>query len=91
LKGLVPDDVHRAVVSPRKRAQAQWQALRRKGLRAWWRTRRLHRWCAELAFKRMQARLRPDETEIAKEADRLYERVKTLLAQKSCRVDGGVL
>jgi RsiW-degrading membrane proteinase PrsW (M82 family) len=79
LKDIVPDDVYRAVVVPRKRARAQWQALRRGGLRTWWQTRRLHRWCAELAFKRMQARLHPDETEIAEEAARLQERIGTLL------------
>jgi hypothetical protein len=80
LKGIVPDDVYRAVVRPKERARAEWQTLRNAGVRAWWRTRRLHRWSAELAFKRMQARLHPDETEIAQEVKRLQERVETLLA-----------
>jgi RsiW-degrading membrane proteinase PrsW (M82 family) len=79
LKGVVPDEVYRAVVMPGGRARAQWQALRRKGVRAWWRARRLHGLCAEMAFKRMQARLQPDETGIAEEAERLREEIDTLV------------
>jgi RsiW-degrading membrane proteinase PrsW (M82 family) len=79
LKGLVPDEVYRAVVTPGGRARTQWQALRRRGVRAWWRIRQLHGLCAELAFKRMQARLRPDEAKIADEAGRLQEEIETLL------------
>ena len=79
LKGLLPDDVYRAVVVPKERARAQWRALWRQGLRAWWLARRLHRLCAELAFKRMQSRLRPDETEIKKEMDHLQEKVNALV------------
>jgi RsiW-degrading membrane proteinase PrsW (M82 family) len=79
LAGVVDDAVYRAVVTPGGRARAQWQALWHKGVRAWWRTRRLHGLCAELAFKRMQARLRPDEAKIADEAGRLQEEIETLL------------
>ncbi|MFN2217324.1 MAG: PrsW family intramembrane metalloprotease, partial [Anaerolineae bacterium] len=78
LEGLVPDDVYRAVAVPRERARTQWQALRRRGLRAWWRTRQMYRLCTELAFKRMQARLRPDETEITEEMMRLQKKVDAL-------------
>jgi RsiW-degrading membrane proteinase PrsW (M82 family) len=75
LKGLVPADVYRALVTP----GAQWQALRRGGVRRWCQTRRLRQLCAELAFKRMQARLNPDETKIAEEAKQLQERVEAML------------
>ncbi len=78
LVGVVDDAVYRAVVTPGGRARAQWQALRREGFRAWRRTQRLHGLCAELAFKRMQARLRPDEAEIAGEAERLQEKIGIL-------------
>jgi RsiW-degrading membrane proteinase PrsW (M82 family) len=79
LRGLVPDDVYRVMVTPGARTRMQWQALWRGGVRAWWHTRRLHQLCAELAFKRMQARLHPDEAEIAEEAKRLQKRVEALL------------
>jgi hypothetical protein len=79
LKGLVPDDVYRVMVTTGARTHAQWQALRRGGIRRWWWTRRLYQLCAELAFKRMQARLRPDEVEIAEEAKRLQEEVQARL------------
>jgi RsiW-degrading membrane proteinase PrsW (M82 family) len=79
LKGLVPDDVYQAVLVPKERARAQWRALRRRGLRAWWLARQLHRLCTELAFKRMQSHLRPDETEIKKEMDCLQEKVNALV------------
>jgi RsiW-degrading membrane proteinase PrsW (M82 family) len=79
LKGLVPKDVYRVMVTPGARTRMQWQALWRGGVRAWWHTRRLHQLGAELAFKRMQARLHPDEVEIAVEANRLQERVQALL------------
>jgi RsiW-degrading membrane proteinase PrsW (M82 family) len=79
LAGLVPADVYRVMVTPGARKRTQWRALWRGGLHAWWRTRRLHQLCAEWAFKRMQARLRPDEAEIAAEANRLQERMQALL------------
>jgi RsiW-degrading membrane proteinase PrsW (M82 family) len=79
LKGQVPDDVYRVMVTTGARARAQWQALRRGGVRRWWQMRRLHQLCAELAFKRAQARLYPDEVKIAEEAKRLQERVRAML------------
>jgi hypothetical protein len=79
LKGLVPDDVYRVMVTTGARARAQWQALWRGGIRQWWRMRRLYQLCAELAFKRMQARLCPDEVKIAEEARQLQERVEAML------------
>jgi len=79
LSGLVSGDVYRVMVTPGARTRAQWQALWRGGVRAWWHTRRLHQLCAELAFKRMQARLHPDEAEIAEEAKRLQKRARAML------------
>jgi hypothetical protein len=79
LKGLVPDDVYRVMVTTGARTRMLWQALRRGGIRRWWQARRLHQLCAELAFKRMQARLCPDEVKIAAEAKQLQERVEALL------------
>jgi RsiW-degrading membrane proteinase PrsW (M82 family) len=79
LRGLVPDDVYHVMVTPGARTWAQWRALRRGGVRAWWQTRRLHQLCAELAFKRVQARLCPDEVKIAAEAKQLREKVEEFL------------
>jgi RsiW-degrading membrane proteinase PrsW (M82 family) len=79
LKGLVPQEVYQVMVTPGARARAQWQALRRDGVGGWWRARRLHQLCAEMAFKRLQARLRPDEKEMAREAEELLKRIETAL------------
>jgi hypothetical protein len=79
LEGLVPDDVYRVMVTAGARTRAQWQALRRGGIRRWRQARLLHQLCAELAFKRMQARLRPDEVKIAEEAKQLQEKVEAML------------
>ena len=75
LKGVIPDALYRTMVTPGARSRAQWQALWRGGIGAWRRTRRLHQLCAELAFKRTQARLRPDEPEMVKEAETLREEI----------------
>jgi RsiW-degrading membrane proteinase PrsW (M82 family) len=80
LRDAIPDALYQAVTTPRGRTRAQWRALRSGSLRAWWRARRLHQLCAELAFKRMQARLRPDEPEMAEEARALRDAIHRLLA-----------
>jgi RsiW-degrading membrane proteinase PrsW (M82 family) len=79
LKDLVPDEVFQMMVTPGARMRVQWQELRRARFRRWWQARRLNQLCAELAFKRMQARLWPDEKKIAEEAKRLQEKVEALL------------
>ena len=76
LSGLLPDPLYRAMTAPGGRSRAQWQALRQGGVRAWRKARRLHQLCAEFAFKRMQARLRPDEPEMAREAEALWETIR---------------
>jgi hypothetical protein len=78
LKDL-PQEVYQVMVTPRARTRAQWQALKRGGVRGWWRTRRLQQLCAEMAFKRLQARLRPDEAEMMREAEALRGRIERLL------------
>jgi RsiW-degrading membrane proteinase PrsW (M82 family) len=79
LKGLAPDDVYQVMVTTGARTRVQWQALRRGGIRRWWQTRQLYQLCAELAFKRMQARLTLDEVKVAEEAKQLQERVEAML------------
>jgi hypothetical protein len=78
LKDL-PQEVYRVMVTPGARTRAQWQALRREGVRGWRRARQLYQLCAELAFKRMQARLRSDEAEMMQEAEALRGRIERLL------------
>jgi hypothetical protein len=78
LKGLVPDEMYHVMISPGARARREWRVLRHEGVRSWWRVRRMHYLCAELAFKHMQARLRPDETDIIKEEKRLKRRLDRL-------------
>jgi len=78
LTGQVPADLYRAMTLAGGRSRAQWRALRQGGLPAWRRVRRLHRLCAELAFKRAQARLHPDEPALAQEIARLHEEIRSL-------------
>jgi len=81
LEGEIPDALYHTLVTPGARTRAQWRALRRGGLDAWRQTRRLHQECAELAFKRMHARLRPDEPEMAREAESIQAEVERLVEQ----------
>lgn len=76
LRGVVPDALYQVVTTPWGRTRARWRALREGGVRAWRRTVRLHQLCAELAFKRVQARLRPDEPQMARVARALEETVR---------------
>jgi RsiW-degrading membrane proteinase PrsW (M82 family) len=78
----VPDEVYRTLTIRGGRSRAQWRALWREGLRGWRRVRRIHQQCAELAFKKMQHRQRPDEPGLLEEVGRLRKEVKVL-------VDGG--
>jgi RsiW-degrading membrane proteinase PrsW (M82 family) len=80
LRDTIPGMLYQAIITPRGRTHAQWRALRSGGLRVWWRTRRLHQLCAELAFKRMQARLHLDEPEMAHEASALQAEIEALFA-----------
>lgn len=81
LKGMLPEALYGAVVDPLASIGAQWRTLGREGVGAWRRTRRLHHLCAELGFKRMQARLLPDEPESATEAEALWAEIRVLTKQ----------
>jgi len=82
LKDVIPDALYQTMVTPGARGRAQWQALQGEGFRAWRRVRRLHQLCAELAFKRAQARLWPDESEMEREAEALQKEVDKLAAER---------
>ncbi len=78
LINTIPGPLYRTLMKPRGRLREQWLALRNEGFRGWQKTRRLHQLCAEFAFKRMQARLFPDELEIAAEAKDVLREIKVL-------------
>jgi RsiW-degrading membrane proteinase PrsW (M82 family) len=71
----LPNELYQTVVRPGRRFYAQWQTLLHKGFRAWWRLRRTYQLCMEFAFKRMQARLFPEEDKIVAEAQALREKI----------------
>jgi RsiW-degrading membrane proteinase PrsW (M82 family) len=75
----VPDAVYRTLTIRGGRSRAQWRALWLEGLHGWRRARRIHQQCAELAFKKMQHRQRPDEPGLLEEILRLREEVKALV------------
>jgi len=76
LVGEVPDEVYRTLTIRGGRSREQWQALWREGPRGWRRVRYIHQLCAELAFKKMQHRQRPDESGLLEEVGRLREEVR---------------
>jgi RsiW-degrading membrane proteinase PrsW (M82 family) len=79
LVGEVPAEVYRTVTELDRRAVAQWRALRTGGIGAWRRARKLHQLSAELAFKKAQARRRPEEPGVTDEVDRLREALRAVL------------
>jgi RsiW-degrading membrane proteinase PrsW (M82 family) len=79
LRGMIPESLYHTVLQPLAGTWVQWRALRLEGISAWRRTRWLHHLCAELAFKRMQARLFPEEPERAAEVEALREEIRTLV------------
>ncbi len=79
LIGEVPDRVYRALVTRGGQSRSQWLALRRGGLRGWQRARHTHQQCAELAFKKMQHRRRPDDPRLPEEIRGLREIVRQLV------------
>lgn len=80
LKGVVPESLYHAVLDPLASMQIQWRTLRVEGIRAWRQVRRLHHLCAELAFKREQAVLFPDEPERAVEVETMWKEISSMLA-----------
>jgi RsiW-degrading membrane proteinase PrsW (M82 family) len=83
LKDELSESLYRIMTIPGERARAQRQALRAGGLRAWQRTRRLYQLCAELAFKKMQYRRRPDELRVPQEIECLRKEIDTLLRRQA--------
>jgi RsiW-degrading membrane proteinase PrsW (M82 family) len=79
LKGELPRPLYRTLVAPGGRARARWQALQAGGLTGWQRTRRLHQRCAELAFKKVHRRRRPDEPGLTEEIERLRAEIDALM------------
>jgi hypothetical protein len=75
LVGEVPDTVYRTLTTRGGRRKAAWQALQKGGLRGWRRARHSYQQCAELAFKKMQHRRRPDRPGVLKEIERLRQEV----------------
>lgn len=75
----VPDALYRMLTTRGGRSLAQWRALFTGGLRGWRQARRLHQLCAELAFKKMQRRRRPDEPETVQEIARLRQEIGSCL------------
>jgi len=67
------EELYRQMTVPGGRGRAQWRALRQEGMGELWRVRQLHQLCAELAFKKRQARRYPQETGLLAEVDRLRE------------------
>jgi RsiW-degrading membrane proteinase PrsW (M82 family) len=81
LIGEVPEDLYHTVLTPGERLRAQWRALSRQGLRGLGRMRRLHQQCAELAFKKMQLRRRPDEPRLREEVVRQRDTLRALVKE----------
>lgn len=79
LKDEIPAHLYHVVISTSAKAKAQWSALFAQGYQGWRETRRLHQLCAELAFKRVQARRFPDEGEFTEEAKALRLEIKAMI------------
>ncbi len=79
----IPEDLYVSLTVPWDGAKQQWNALRNGGIASWRRLRQLRQLCGELAFKKMQSRLRTDEPEMAEEAELLRKQVKSLTAQSA--------
>jgi RsiW-degrading membrane proteinase PrsW (M82 family) len=71
LQGEVPDEIYAIMTSSGSRRKAYWAALRQGGIRGWRYSRKMGQLCAELAIKKMQLSLDPDEPRLLKEAARL--------------------
>jgi RsiW-degrading membrane proteinase PrsW (M82 family) len=87
LQDELPQPLYRGLVAPGGGARARWRALRTGGLASWRRTRRLHQRCAELAFKKMQRRRRPDEPALAEEIERLRAEIEVLTKRPAQAAD----
>lgn len=75
----VPEALLQTLTRPRQRIWAQVMVLLRQGLRGLARLRYTYQQCAELAFKKMQYRRRPDEPGLLDEMARLRHELEGLL------------
>ncbi|MCK5054889.1 MAG: PrsW family intramembrane metalloprotease [Anaerolineales bacterium] len=57
----IPEELYHSITERGGSGHALWKALKLRGLRGMRTERRLHQVCAELAFKKMQFRLYPEE------------------------------
>ncbi len=78
----LPEELFQVVSQPLRRARAEFDALIKQGVSAWREKRKLHRLCAEYAFKCMQARLFPSEKDITLEATALWNEIKKIIARE---------
>jgi len=81
LVGEVPDELYYRMIMRGGRRRAQWRALKEDGLRGLRDVRRVHKLCAELALKKKQSRLRPDESPALHETSQLREDLRAMLAK----------
>jgi hypothetical protein len=79
LFGEVPDELYRRMITRGGRRRAQWRALREGGWRGLRHVRRVHKLCAEFAFKKKQSKLRPNEISIVDEASQLRVELQRLI------------
>ena len=73
-----PDALYRTLIRRGGRSLMQWRALFTGGLEGWRRARKSHQLYAELAFKKMQYRLRPEDPEMVQEIEWLRRELETL-------------
>jgi hypothetical protein len=78
LAGEIPENLRRTLIAPGERIRIQWLAFWRGGPRGLQRIRHLYQQCAELAFKKMQRRQRPEEPDLGDEVRRLRKVVRAL-------------
>lgn len=57
----IPEELYRSIIERGGVRRALWKAMKRRGLGGLRKERRLHQVCAELAFKKLQFRLYPEE------------------------------
>jgi len=80
LVGEVPDELYYRMILRGGRRKAQWRAYKKDGWRGLREVRRVHTLCAELAFKKKQFRLRPDEAFTQIQASDLRQQLQVMLA-----------
>lgn len=82
LVGELPDAFYEEVISQRLRRRNLWRALRSEGYLGWQNLRYKYQQCAELAFKKMQSRRFPEDTDVHAEMLRLQKLVLELVIEE---------